>query len=332
MNVLLIFLFSLPLIARSNDLQIVIDTLVRPEQLSSNKGLVNNCNSNDLDKNGFEFYKQDISHLFKIADAELKGAEEVNEESMNRIKKNVKDSNCEKLRDSSDQYQKYVDRIVDKLVTSSNLKNRLKSEYGVCIVADTLDTGAGNLAMSPKGTIFVPGGYLLGIGSEAEFSFGLAHELAHFLLHHNQRLTHTKDTILGSPYGFNKSVKYDHSATLRYRQIQEKEADELAINLLLNAGYSYKKGTKVLNHVAREGGGEHPSRKARKRAVRSSYEEFKDSRGFNRLEKENGKVKYFKPIIGNNKGKIPKDLRKHILKEIKSNGGKNKIVKALWWK
>lgn len=120
----------------------------------------------------------------------------------------------------------YIQRILRRLTAASKLDARLDTSYGVCATVIEQPEGIfANLLAAPRlhgGVIQIAPKFLLEFEHEDELAFVIAHELSHFLLRHEIVYAFTK--------GMGRNL--DGIAALC-----EREADELALRLLINAGY-----------------------------------------------------------------------------------------------
>jgi predicted Zn-dependent protease len=124
--------------------------------------------------------------------------------------------------------------VLKRIVDASQISDRLSTPYGVCLTPIEEPNGMfAFLTRGPrldKGIINVPPKFLFELGQEDEIAFVIAHELSHFLLKHE---------ILYAYYsGSGRSLDEVVIET-------EREADELAMRLILNAGYDIDKA--ILN-------------------------------------------------------------------------------------
>ncbi|MEM6378103.1 MAG: M48 family metallopeptidase [Bacteroidota bacterium] len=123
----------------------------------------------------------------------------------------------------------YVNEILSLIKAAAGFSNHDN------IKAYLLKSGVPNAFMTPTGAIFVTVGLLATVEDESNLAGVMAHELAHYVLHHNLE-------------AFVKDVRGDFKPTIffsaqksysRYSVDNELDADKLAGDYLLKAGYSY---------------------------------------------------------------------------------------------
>jgi hypothetical protein len=121
----------------------------------------------------------------------------------------------------------YLQGLLLKIASSSKIPaGRVNTSYGVCIEPIPDDDGMFSFLSGPRlkrGIIELQKQFLVGIESEDELAFIVAHEFSHFLLKHEILFTYMEST------GHNEDY---------FEAESEREADELGMRLLLNAGYN----------------------------------------------------------------------------------------------
>jgi hypothetical protein len=136
----------------------------------------------------------------------------------------------------------YLQAILLRLAGGSQIPaNLLNTAYGVCVTPVDQPQGIfANLMSGPRlhlGTIRVPPKFLLEFRTEDELAFVLAHELAHFLLKH--------EIMYGYLTATNRHVD-------GFAVVSEREADELGMRMVINAGYDIDLALTRLKELRKE--------------------------------------------------------------------------------
>jgi hypothetical protein len=119
----------------------------------------------------------------------------------------------------------YLRGILKRITDTSRITALLATPYGVCVTPIEQPGGMFAFLDGPRlslGVINIPPKFLQELGNEDELAFVLAHELSHFLLKDEIFFAYVQGT--NRP---NDEVEID----------AEREADELAMRLIINAGY-----------------------------------------------------------------------------------------------
>ena len=164
---------------------------------------------------------------------------------------------CSYLDNSGNQdLAEYVEGVVSKLFSSSGISWRRyqKHERFCLLITDEPHT----YTRFQKNTFYFSKNLMKMVSNEAELAFIIGHEMSHMLLHHwyRQAFLHKKNEILANKYGSNNTDNRDSKIINDKDLIEdqlvfkiEREADELAIKLLLNADYDPKKAVLILKNL-----------------------------------------------------------------------------------
>lgn len=269
--------------------------------------MVNRSTAQNKEEN---FHTISLTPTLRFADYDLKQAE--NSGANNQINDliDLAKLKCKKEQSNA---QKYIDSIVEKLVISSNLEERLHNRYGVCVKVDSKSTDAQEIQIYPGGTIYVPGAVITKASNEAELAFVLGHELGHHFLHHLPRYFYARVNIIGKELTLYKGVEYDHDTKLEYRRQQEYESDRFGLFLLLNAGYDLNSSLNMVKKMSKginTAGGEHPAKRNRVRALKIHIKDIKDSRPI--IRDNYGQGAPYKLRIRNYRGEIPSEIKEEV--------------------
>ena len=139
-----------------------------------------------------------------------------------------------------------LNRILFELAQTSEITDLLSNDFGVCLDVVPDATGIfANLFAGPRlnvGIIEFPVSFTNKLKTDDEIAFVVAHELAHFVLAHE---------IL---YVQVESGEEMNALGIR----MEREADELAMRLLINGGYDLDRALVTLKEL-RKGDSVHPN-------------------------------------------------------------------------
>jgi hypothetical protein len=142
----------------------------------------------------------------------------------------------------------YMQSILRRLTEGSQIPaSLLKTDYGVC-TSPAEHSGGGISPPQTKvprissGVILMPPKFFFELKREDELAFVLAHELSHFLLKHE---------IM---YEYLRATKRSLDS---FTIAAEREADELAMRMIINAGYDIDKALATLIELRSQKGQEH---------------------------------------------------------------------------
>jgi hypothetical protein len=121
----------------------------------------------------------------------------------------------------------YLDKIWDRLIAGSHLQRRSTKKSGICFVL--------NFTEDPyfiNGVITLPVQILLSAKWESEMAFILAHELSHFFLKHQLHTAFINSELMIESF----------TERWQWQTDAERDADEMALKMLLNARYPLHRG------------------------------------------------------------------------------------------
>lgn len=138
----------------------------------------------------------------------------------------------------------YLDSVVKKLLRDEpGLQNKVHVYLARFSSANALTF--------PDGTIVVNVGLLDALSSEGQLAFVLAHEVAHFSQQHSAKQFKKVSGMNSEDYGAN-SDKSKLFLGLRYSREAEMDADAMALNMMVQAGYDVKQAATALRALKDE--------------------------------------------------------------------------------
>jgi len=174
--------------------------------------------------------------------------------------------------------QRYVNDMGQRMVRQTNMR---ELPWRFHVVRDA-DINAFNV---PGGLVYVHTGLLAKSGSAAEFAGALAHEIGHGVARHGtQRLSQAQEAnilaaiVLGRNPGAVAQIGAQVAAAgafARFSRDDEREADQLAVELMAATGYNPEGLARLLERLMQEGAGgggffsSHPNPEERVRNVRT---------------------------------------------------------------
>lgn len=177
----------------------------------------------------------------------------------------------------------YVNRVGQRMVRQTTMSDR---PWRFHVVRD----GSVNAFNVPGGLVYVHTGLLAEAGSAAEFAGALAHEIGHGLERHGtRRLSQMQEAnllaqiLLGEDPGALTQIGAQIAAAgafARFSRDDERDADELAVELMAATGYHPEGLARLLERLMREGTGgsgffsTHPDPAERVEHVRSMTREM----------------------------------------------------------
>jgi len=175
--------------------------------------------------------------------------------------------------------QNYVNSVGQRMVRQTNMSGRPWRFY----VVQDARINAFNV---PGGLVYVHTGLLAQSGSAAEFAGALAHEIGHGVARHGtRRLSQAQEAnilasvILGRNPGALAQIGAQVAATgafASFSRADEREADQMAVQLMVATGYDPEGLARLLERLMQEGGSSggffssHPGPEERVRNVRAA--------------------------------------------------------------
>jgi predicted Zn-dependent protease len=174
--------------------------------------------------------------------------------------------------------QNYVNAMGQRMVRQTNMGGRPWRFY----VVQDQRINAFNV---PGGLVYVHTGLLARSGSAAEFAGALAHEIGHGVARHGtRRLSQAQEAnvVAGILLGRNPGAAARIGAQVaaagafaRFSRADEREADQMAVQLMAATGYDPEGLARLLERIMQEGGGgggffsSHPNPRERVQNVRA---------------------------------------------------------------
>ena len=171
-----------------------------------------------------------------------------------------------------------MDRVEESLRTSGHLVTdasvntyvrdvvcNLATEYCGDIRLYIVQTPHFNASMAPNGAMQVWTGLLLRIDNEAQLAYVLGHELGHYLRRHSVqrwRDARTKTNVAavfgvlaaaaGQGYAGSLAQLVALGSVLQFSRDNEREADEIGLELMVKAGYDPREAAKIWSALDKE--------------------------------------------------------------------------------
>lgn len=161
----------------------------------------------------------------------------------------------------SDQALKKADRVLADAETTAYLQSvldRLFPEFKGNMRVAILNAPQLNAMALPNGSLYINAGLLARIENEAQLATILAHEGAHFTHRHGYR--HTQNIKSSSAFAMGMAMLgvpiigsvLAISSAFGYSRELESEADALAFERLIRAGYEVNEASRTFEHLLRE--------------------------------------------------------------------------------
>lgn len=179
----------------------------------------------------------------------------------------------------------YVNRVGQRMVQQTSMSDR---PWRFHVVRD----GSINAFNVPGGLVYVHTGLLAEAGSAAEFAGALSHEIGHGLARHGtRRMSQMMEAnllasvLLGENPGTIAQIGAQIAAAgafANFSRADEREADEMAVELMAATGYHPEGLARLLERLMREGTGSgffstHPAPEERVENVRAMAAEMNTS-------------------------------------------------------
>ncbi|MGD2126408.1 MAG: M48 family metalloprotease [Desulfobacteraceae bacterium] len=172
----------------------------------------------------------------------------------------------------------YMERMEKKLSTSGrivtdpelsayirNIICKLSPEYCNDIRFYVVDTPHFNATMAPNGFMQIWTGLLLRCQNEAQLAYVLGHEIAHYLRRHSvqqwRNVRNTSDVLAffqlataaaGVGYAGDIAQLVALGAIFKFSRDQEREADDIGFEMMLQGGYHPKEAAKIWEAIIAE--------------------------------------------------------------------------------